>query len=44
MATVNGTANARLRFGINSHSNSSYNYGASDGQGTGFTIIKIADN
>ena len=44
MSTVNGTANARLRFGINSESNSSINYGATDGQGTGFTIIKIADN
>ena len=44
MSTVNGTANARLRFGVNSESNSSTNYGASDGQGTGFTIIRIADN
>ena len=44
MSTVNGTANARLRFGINSEINSSINYGATDGQGTGFTIIKIADN
>ncbi len=45
MSTVNATANARLRFGINSQQGSSpTTYGDTSGQATGFTIIKIADN
>ena len=42
-SVVAGTSAARLRFNLNAQNNSATTYGDTTGQGTGFTIIKIAD-
>ena len=39
---VLGNSNTRLRWGISVENNSTTTYGASDGLGTGFSIVKIA--